>query len=114
MADLIASVMLVAGGLFMLLAGLGVMRMPDLYMRLQAATKAATLGAGLMLTAVAVHFAETAVSARALLVVGFVLLTAPVAAHMVGKAAHAAGVPMWSGTRVDELRDAETETGGAR
>jgi multicomponent Na+:H+ antiporter subunit G len=104
MSDIISAALIVIGGAFMLLAGVGVLRMPDLFMRMQAATKAATLGAGCMLLAVAVHFGELTVVARALLVIAFVLLTAPVAAHMIARAAYSVGTPLWEGTITDEVR----------
>ena len=102
--DLATAFLLVVGSLFMLLGGVGVLRMPDLFMRMQAATKAATLGAGCMLTAVAVHFNDLAVGARAFLVIAFVFLTAPVAAHVIARAAYSVGTPLWKGTLADELR----------
>jgi multicomponent Na+:H+ antiporter subunit G len=104
MSEALSAALLVIGSVFMLLAGIGVVRMPDLFMRMQAATKAATLGAGCMLLAVAVHFQDLAVTARAILVTAFVLLTAPVAAHVIARAAYSVGVPLWEGTLCDELR----------
>lgn len=104
MSDIITAILIVVGGIFMLLAGIGVLRMPDLFMRMQAATKAATLGVGCMLLAVAVHFGDMAIVTRALLVTAFVFLTAPVAAHMIARAAYSVGAPLWEGTLVDELR----------
>ncbi len=95
--------LLVAGALFLLLAAVGVVRMPDLYTRMQAATKATTLGVGCMLSAVAVYFDDFGVTVRALLVVAFIFLTAPVAAHMIGRAAFTIGVPFWRGTKLDEM-----------
>ncbi len=106
MSDLLSAALLVIGGIFMLLAGVGVLRMPDLFMRMQAATKAATLGAGCMLLAVAVHFGELTVVTRALLVTAFVFMTAPVAAHMIARAAYSVGTPLWEGTIADELQSA--------
>ena len=96
--------LLFVGALFLLLAGVGVVRMPDLFTRMSAATKAATLGAGCMLSAVAVYFADFGITVRALLVVAFIFMTAPVAAHVIGRAAYVIGVKLWSGTRLDELR----------
>ena len=104
MSEQVSAALLVAGAFFMLLAGLGMLRLPDLFMRLQAATKAATLGLGCMLLAVAIHFQDLAVTTRALLVIAFVFITAPVAAHMIARAAYAVGVPLWEGTITDEMR----------
>jgi multicomponent Na+:H+ antiporter subunit G len=104
MSEILSAVLLVIGGAFMLLAGVGVVRMPDLFMRMQAATKAATLGVGCMLLALAIHFGDLAITARAALVTAFVFLTAPVAAHVIARAAYSVGVPLWEGTICDELR----------
>jgi multicomponent Na+:H+ antiporter subunit G len=104
--DLLAVGLVLIGGAFMLLAGVGVVRMPDLFMRMQAATKGATLGAGCLLLAVAIHFRNIDVSARALLVIVFIFMTAPVAAHMIARAAYAVGVPLWQGTLRDEFKAA--------
>lgn len=105
MNDLIAAVLLIIGGLAMLLAGVGVLRMPDLFMRMQCATKAATLGAGCSLLAVAVHFGELSVTTRALLIIAFLFLTAPVAAHVIARAAYASGVKLWEASLYDQLGD---------
>jgi multicomponent Na+:H+ antiporter subunit G len=96
-------ILMLTGAGFMLLAAIGVLRMPDLYTRMQPATKASTLGAGFMLLAVAVHFGTVGVTMRALAGLVFLVLTAPVAAHMIGRAAYALGVPKWEGTHIDEL-----------
>lgn len=105
MNERICATLLIVGASFMLLAGLGIIRLPDLFMRLQAATKASTLGVGCMLLAAAIHFQDLAVTTRAVLVIAFFFLTAPVGAHMIARAAYAVGVPLWEGTMVDELRD---------
>lgn len=102
MAELVTAAMLIAGGVFVCLAGLGVVRMPDVYVRMHAATKAGTLGTGLILAAVAVHFADAGVAVRAVAAIVFLLITAPVAAHMIGRAAYRTGVPLWAGSVIDE------------
>lgn len=114
MNDLIAAVLLIIGGLAMLLAGVGVLRMPDLFMRMQAATKAATLGAGCSLLAVAAHFGELGVTTRALLIIAFLFLTAPVAAHVIARAAYATGVKLWDASVYDQLRDHRRDSPGGR
>ncbi len=105
MSERASAVLLVIGALFMLLAGLGVLRLPDLFMRLQAATKASTLGVGCLLLGVALHFQDLTVTTRAVLVIAFFFTTAPVGAHVIARAAYAAGVPLWEGSITDEWRD---------
>lgn len=104
MAQVLSLVFLFVGAAFMLIAAIGVARMPDLFMRLHASTKSATLGAGCLMLGAAIHFGELAVGARALAVMVFFVVTAPVAAHVIGRAAYIAGVPLWEGTLSDELR----------
>lgn len=104
MSEIVVVALIGIGSLFALLAAVGILRMPDLYMRIQAAAKAATLGVSCIVLAAVVHFTETGVTTRALLVIAFLFLTAPVAAHIIGRAAYAAGVPLWERTLVDELR----------
>ncbi|WP_136249264.1 monovalent cation/H(+) antiporter subunit G [Halomonas borealis] len=104
MTDVLTAVGMLSGSTFMLLAALGVVRLPDLLTRLHATTKAATLGVTLIMLSVALHFAETAVVARAFGIILFLLLTAPVAAHIIGRAGYFVGARLWNGTVKDELR----------
>lgn len=94
---------------FMVVAGIGLLRMPDLLTRMHASSKAGTLGAALVLLAVAVHFADAAITVRTLVVCAFLLLTAPVASHVIARAAYRAGVPLSPETVVDELAEAMNE-----
>jgi multicomponent Na+:H+ antiporter subunit G len=103
MSEILTSVFVIAGSLFALAAALGVLRMPDVFIRMHASTKAGTLGCGLILLAAAIHFGETGIVARAVAAFVFILLTAPVAAHMISRAAYRTGVPLWQGTVIDEL-----------
>ena len=104
MNELVADALMITGASFLLLAAVGVVRMPDLFTRMQTATKAATLGISCILLAVTVLMQDWSVGLRAVLAIIFFLLTAPVAAHMIGRAAYFVGVPLWRGTIVDELR----------
>jgi multicomponent Na+:H+ antiporter subunit G len=115
MAEVLSILLLFAGAIFTLIAAIGVARMPDLFTRLHCSTKCATLGLGFMMLGAAVYFGDAAIWARALAVVLFFFATAPVAAHMIGRAAYfyLSGVLLWSGTLSDELRgryDATTHT----
>ncbi len=102
--DVITIVLLIGGTAFTLLAAIGILRMPDVFMRMQVATKAATLGVACVAMAAAVHFGDLATTARSVLIVLFLFLTAPVAAHTIGRAAYVAGARLWEGTIIDELR----------
>lgn len=102
--QVLSGVLMVVGALVMLMAGIGIVRLPDVFTRSSATSKAATLGAGCLLLAVAVFFDELSITTRALTTIAFIFLTAPVAAHMIGRAAYFIGVPLASTTVVDELR----------
>lgn len=104
MNESLAWVLMFSGAAFLLLAAVGIFRFPDLYSRMQAATKGATLGVALMLLGVAVYFDDLGVTTRAVLVIVFFFLTAPVAAHMLGRAAYFIGTPLWERTIRDELK----------
>lgn len=101
-AAVIALLMLLGAG-FSLVAALGVFRMPDLYTRMQAAAKTGTLGTGLMLIALAVDFGEPGIAVRASMVVLFLFLTAPVAAHLIARAGYLTGCRLWEKSVCDEM-----------
>jgi multicomponent Na+:H+ antiporter subunit G len=106
MSELISEILMVAGAAFVALAGLGLLRFPDVLSRMHASTKAGTLGVGLIVVAAAVHFEQLGVTTRAVMIVFFLLLTAPVAAHLIGRAAYRTGTPLGPQTRIDELATA--------
>ena len=87
----------------MLLASIGLVRMPDTYLRISVTTKAATLGIGLILISAAFYFKEASVTTRVLAIILFIVLTAPVGAHLIGRASYFIGVKMWHKSVIDEL-----------
>lgn len=103
MFEIIAGILLISGGFFVLVASVGILRLPDILMRMHASTKAGTLGAGLILLAVAFIYAEIGIVSRAVATIIFILMTAPVAAHTIGRAAYHHGITFWKGTIVDDL-----------
>jgi multicomponent Na+:H+ antiporter subunit G len=105
MSEWIAAVMMVAGGFFCLVAGIGVIRLNDVFARMHAATKAGTLGLALICIAVIV-LADTWLQVlEALFVFLFMILTAPVGAHLIGRAAFRTGVPVDPKTQADPGAD---------
>ncbi|WP_299816661.1 monovalent cation/H(+) antiporter subunit G [uncultured Roseibium sp.] len=101
--EIISGTMLIIGALFALVASIGLIRLKDVYMRMHAASKAGTLGSGVMLLAMAVHASDLAVVTRAIAGVVFFLLTAPISAHLLAKAAYAAGYRPCADTKEDAL-----------
>lgn len=92
----------IAGASLALLAGVGVLRMPDVFTRMQASTKASTLGLGCLLIGLAIRRPEFAFVIRAVSIATFMLLTTAVGAHVIARAAALAGARLWQGTIVDE------------
>ncbi len=95
--DWIVGILLIAGSGFATIAALGVLRLPDVLIRMHASTKVGTLSSGLVMLAAALHFGEGQVVVRAIAIMLFLLLTAPIAGHMIGRAVIQTGVPLWRG-----------------
>lgn len=104
------SLFMLLGSFFIAVAALGVFRMPELYARMHSSTKAGTLGLGLILLSVVIHFDSLGIGTRAFATLIFVVLTAPVGAHVVGRAAYYTGVPLWKETLVDEIQQWKEKT----
>ena len=111
---LLVGVMLVGGGVFTFLAALGLVRLPDVYTRMHAASKAGTVGSGLMLFAAGLHSLDIAIFTRAVAGFVFFVLTAPIAAHLVARAAHEAGYRLTRHTVLDDMRDSRRHGGKKR
>jgi len=101
--NVIVGLLLIGGALFTLVAAIGILRLDDVYMRMHAASKAGTLGSGLALIAVAVHSLELDVVTRAIAGVVFFMLTAPISAHLLARAAYCVGYRPCAATHVDAL-----------
>lgn len=102
MSDYLAAAVLLIGAFFMLVAGVGLIRLPDVYSRMHAATKATTFGMGGILSAVILFFQAAHVATHAILAIFFLFLTAPVAAHLISRAAYRKGPGLAPATRLDE------------
>lgn len=105
MSDVIVSLLLLTGSALILIAAMGLVRMPDLMLRMHATSKAGALGGGLLAVAGALFFVEAAVVVRAISILVFVIMTSPIAAHAIARAGYFVGVPFWDRTLKDELRE---------
>lgn len=103
MMDIISIILILIGAVFILLSGIGLIRMPDLYTRMSATTKASTLGVGFIVLGTVLFFGDVGLISRGIIIIFFIMLTAPVAAHMIGRAAYFDKTPLWKGTQFDEL-----------
>jgi len=109
MMELVGSVMVLLGAVFHFSAGLGMLRMPDAYTRMQAGTKASTLGNTLILLGLAIYHPGWGL--KLLIIIFFVLMTNPISSHALARAAHGIRIPMAGQTGIDALRDARRKPG---
>lgn len=109
MTEWLSGGLFIAGAVLALLAGVGVLRMPDVFTRMQASTKASTLGLGCLLAALAIRHPEVSFVVRAGSIGAFMMLTTAVAAHVIARAAALSGAPLWKGTLVDERPEAGSD-----
>lgn len=111
MSTVAADILVVLGAVFMAEAALGLVRFPDLFSRMHAASKATSLGMGLLLAGLAVASGRLEVALKALVVVVFIFLTMPVAAHLLGRAGYLGRADRGPVAKVDELHRCYTDSG---
>ncbi|MHA6691507.1 monovalent cation/H(+) antiporter subunit G [Devosia sp. A449] len=104
---------LLLGAVFSLLAAIGVLRLPDLYTRMHAASKAGAVGGGLVMLAVALMCFDFGIALRAIIGFVFLLLTTPVSAHLLARANYRATDQLPVNTVVDELKSKRSRNLGA-
>ena len=105
MTEIIISVLLLLAAVVIVLASIGILRMPDLPTRMHATTKSGGLAIILIMVAVGIYFWRVDIMARVLAIIFFTLVTAPIAAHAIGRAGYLSGITLWSETVRDDLKD---------
>jgi len=105
MSDILGIVFIAVGLAFDFFGCLGLVRLPDVYNRLQAATKCVTLGTCSILFGTFLVVGPTAAGIKALMCIAFLMLTAPVAAHAIARGAYRSGVKLWEGSVVDKYAE---------
>lgn len=103
MTDVLIMFLATIGSIFILLAAVGLIRMPDFYLRVSVTTKAVTLGVGLVFISAAIYFNDISVTSRVTAIIIFLFLTAPVAAHVITRAAYFTGTNLWKKSVADDL-----------
>lgn len=103
--EVISCVFILLGVCFMLIASIGLLRFPDFYVRMSAITKGSTLGLGLILLGMAIYFNQPGVLLKVLAIIIFSYITAPVAAHVIGRTAVQNGIPFWRKTNLKEFEE---------
>lgn len=105
MSEGIGLVLLIVGVAFDVVGCIGLARLPDIYNRLQAATKCVTLGTCMILLSVVFYVGFNSVGIKALLCIWFVLITSPTGAHAIARAAHRSGIRLWEGSVMDKYAE---------
>ena len=100
-----AAALMLIDAVFCTLAALGILRFPDLYTRLHAASKAGPLGAGLILLATGLASGDLLILVRCVLGLVFLILVSPISAHLLARSALRSGTPPSSITSIDEYED---------
>lgn len=101
--EILAALLLVGGAGVVSLAAIGVARLPDPFSRMHAAAKAGVAGAGLLLLGTGLAFGTVGALLTALAAVAFLVLTAPLASHALGRAAYVGGAPLGAASVADAL-----------
>lgn len=105
MTDIVIMFLSTIGAIFILLASIGIYKMPDFYSRLSVTIKAATLGIGCILIAAAMFFSEFQVTTKVMAIIFFLFLTSPVAGYLIGKVAYINGTRLWKNSIIDEMKN---------
>ncbi len=103
--DIICATFLLLGSLFVLIASIGLLRFPDLLLRMHAATKAGTMGVSLLLLAVIIHFHNIFVSIESIVIILFIFITVPIGSHMIARISYFNRSKICPYIKIDELKD---------
>jgi multicomponent Na+:H+ antiporter subunit G len=103
--EILSALLVASGGIFMLIATIGLMRLPDFYVRMSAIAKAGTLGTGLIVLGIGIYFNDILILTKVVAIVLFIFITSPISAHIIARAACRDKVPFWRRTVLDEFRN---------
>ncbi|MDY6915003.1 MAG: monovalent cation/H(+) antiporter subunit G [Candidatus Cloacimonadota bacterium] len=101
--ELAGSIITLIGSIFLFLGALGIVRMPDIYNRMQSGTKATTLGSILFMVGIAVGFAHCTCLPKIIILILFIIFTNPISSHALARAAHHIGIPLTKKSVKDDL-----------
>jgi multicomponent Na+:H+ antiporter subunit G len=109
MSELISTIVIAIGILFNLFGCLGLIRLPDVYNRLQAATKCATLGTCGILLGLLIRYGFIDIGVKSLIAIPILFLTATVSAHALVRGAYRFGIKLWEGSVVDDYKTEKSQ-----
>ena len=112
MAEILGLILIAIGVLFDIFGCIGLLRLPDVYNRLQSGTKCVTVGTCFILGGSLVLLGSLSGAVKGVICIAFILITSPTAAHALAKAAHRAGIEPWEGSVVDRYREDQAKSPG--
>lgn len=101
--EILSSILIIVGVGFMMIAAIGLLRLPDFYIRNSASTKASTLGLGLILFGISIHFNDVEIALEIIAILIFILLISPLSAHVMARSAFKIKIPFWEKTNFEDL-----------
>jgi multicomponent Na+:H+ antiporter subunit G len=102
--EIISSFFIIAGVIFIVISSIGLLRLPDFYIRISVVTKAITLGISLILIGIGIFFNDLVMVTKVVVIISFMTITSPVSAHIIARAAVRNKVPFWGKTLLDEFK----------
>jgi multicomponent Na+:H+ antiporter subunit G len=109
MNEMIGMIIIIVGVIFNVFGCIGLIRLPDVYNRLQAATKCVTLGTCSIMFGIFIMTGFTSIGIKALLAIPFIFITSPTAAHALARGAYIFGVNLWSKSVCDKYKEKKNE-----
>ena len=103
----VSLVLFIIGAAFDLFGCIGLLRLPDVYNKLQSATKSVTLGTCSILLGIFIHYGFTAIGLKALIAIPILFFTSTVAAHALAKGSYKFGIKLWDKSVIDEYKTAQ-------
>lgn len=103
MKDILIMILSTLGALFILSSSIGLLRKPDIFLRISVTGKASTLGIGLILVSTAIFFDNYSVTTRVAAIILFIFITISIGGHLLARAAYIIKTPIWKGTKIDDL-----------
>jgi multicomponent Na+:H+ antiporter subunit G len=102
--EILSSFFIIAGVIFIVISSVGLLRLPDFYIRISVVTKAITLGISLILIGIGIFFNDLVMVTKVMVIICFMMITAPVSAHIIARAAVRNKVPFWGKTLLKEFQ----------
>jgi multicomponent Na+:H+ antiporter subunit G len=109
--EIFSSIFIWIGVMFMIISAIGIIRLPDFYIRMSAITKAATLGIGFIVTGIGIYFNDLLIVTKVIAIISFMILSSPVAAHVISRAASQHHIPFWNITILKEFKEYQKRYG---